>query len=290
MNEFDRFWGFPYGMRRVPIRRSDEAAPVDLRARAAAAAAEREAAARARMAGEQAVNRERPAPDAGAGTGPRPAVGPQPWSVSRAAASGNRVTEPVAPTAARGPQGAASEPAPVAPAGPATASAGAGESALLRQEIERLTALVEEKDRLAREAGARASESAEEIERAKERLRKDAARELEQHKRDLVLGFIDVLDDLDRAAKAAQGESDAEAVREGVELVRKNFRGKLAQLGVELAPALGDRFDPARHEAVSMLPILDPRQDGTVVAVAREGYRMGDDVIRPARVIVARAS
>lgn len=289
MNEFDRFWGFPYGMRRAPLRRSDEAAPVDLRARAAAAAAEREAAARARMAGASPVNRARPTPGFGAGPGPRPAAGPQPWGESRAAWGGNRVTEPVAP-AGRGPQAAVSEPAPVAPAGPAAASAGAGENALLRQEIERLTALVEEKDRLAREAGARASESAAEIERAKERLRKEAARELEQHKRELVLGFIDVLDDLDRAAKAAQGESDAGAVREGVELVRKNFRGKLAQLGVEHAPALGERFDPARHEAVSMLPILDPEQDGTVVAVAREGYRMGDDVIRPARVVVARAS
>lgn len=289
MNEFDRFWGFPYGMRRTPIRRSEEAAPVDLRARAAAAAAEREAAARAQMAGAPPVNRARTAPDFGVGTSPRPAAGPQPWGESRAAWGGNRVPEPVAP-AGRGPQAAVSEPAPVASAGPAAASAGAGENALLRQEIERLTALVEEKDRLAREAGARASESAAEIERAKERLRKEAARELEQHKRELVLGFIDVLDDLDRAAKAAQGESDAGAVREGVELVRKNFRGKLAQLGVEHAPALGERFDPARHEAVSMLPILDPEQDGTVVAVAREGYRMGDDVIRPARVVVARAS
>jgi molecular chaperone GrpE len=302
MNEFDRFWGFPYGMRRVPTRRNNEAAPVDLRARAAAAAAERErmvaaererlaaeraAAARARMAGAEPVNWARPVP----GPGSRPVV--DPWAGQRGAAAGpwgentSRAAEPAWP-AGRATQAVTPEPAPAAPAGPATASA--SETALLRQEIERLTALVEEKDRLAREASARASESADEIERAKERLRKEAARELEQHKRDVVLGFIDVLDDLDRAAKAAQGESDAAAVREGVELVRKNFHGKLAQLGVEHAPALGDRFDPARHEAVSMLPINDPAQDGLVVAVAREGYRMGEDVIRPARVVVARAS
>ena len=284
MNEFDRFWGVPYGMRRAPIRRSNAAAPVDLRARAAAAAAEREAAARARMAGAQPVNPARPAP--GYGAGPRPFEAPHPWSGQRAAAGPwgeGRFVEPA--PAARAPQPVVTEPAP-APAGPAKA----GETALLRQEIERLTALVEEKDRLAREADARASQSAEEVERAKERLRKEAARELAQHKRDVVLGFIDVLDDLDRAARAAEGESDAAAVREGVELVRKSFHGKLAQLGVTHAPALGDRFDPARHEAVSMLPISDPAQDGLIVAVAREGYRMGDDVIRPARVVVARAS
>lgn len=310
MNEFDRFWGFPYGMRRVPTRRTNEAAPVDLRARAAAAAAERErlvaaererlmaaererlaaeraAAARARMAGAQPVNWARPVPGPGAGS--RTVM--DPWVGQRPAAAGpwgentGRAAEPAWP-AGRAAQAVTPEPAPAAPAGPARAS----ETALLRQEIERLTALVEEKDRLAREASARASESAEEIERAKERLRKEAARELEQHKREVVLGFIDVLDDLDRAARAAQGESDAAAVHEGVELVRKNFHGKLAQLGVEHAPALGDRFDPARHEAVSMLPINDPAQDGLVVAVAREGYRMGEDVIRPARVVVARAS
>lgn len=335
MNEFDRFWGFPYGTRRVPIRRSNQAAHVDLRARAAAAAeereaaeraaaaraaaertaaaraaaeraaaaraaaereavarvaAEREAAARARVAGAQPVSAAQPAPGFGAGARPRPVVEPHPWGGQRAAAaepwSQNQVAEPAAP-AAQVAQAVVPEPAP---AGPAAASTSAGENALLRQEIERLTALVEEKDRLAREAGARASDSAGEVERAKERLRKEAARELERHKRDVVLGFIDVLDDLDRAAKAAQGESDAAAVREGVELVRKNFHGKLAQLGVEHAPSLGDRFDPAQHEAVSMLPIRDPAQDGVVVAVAREGYRMGDDVIRPARVIVARAS
>jgi molecular chaperone GrpE len=108
-----------------------------------------------------------------------------------------------------------------------------------------------------------------------------------------VLDFTDVLDDLDRAAAAPQGH-DASAmaagVLEGVALVRKSFRGKLAQHGVARDPALGASFDPARHEAVGVLPVVDHSKDGLIVNVVREGYRMGNDVLRPALVVVARAS
>ena len=185
------------------------------------------------------------------------------------------------------------------PAAPAPQAAPAeAEVAALRREVERLTATLgaanEEKERLARAAAAPAPDSVDEIERVKERLSKQAAREIEQHKRDLVRDFIEVLDDLDRAVQVPQGSGGAstvaDGVREGVELVRKNFRSKLAQLGVEREPALGMSFDPARHEAVSVLPVVDPARDGLIVDVVREGYRMGDDVLRPAQVVVARAS
>lgn len=168
----------------------------------------------------------------------------------------------------------------------------------LRREIERLTAMLaavnDEKERQARAPAPPAPDSVDEIERVKERLSKEAAREIARHKRDLVRDFIEVLDDLDRAAQAPQGNGNArtvaDGVLEGVELVRKNFRGKLAQLGVERDPALGSDFDPTRHEAVSVLPVRDPDKDGMIVDVVREGYRMDNDVLRPARVVVARAS
>jgi molecular chaperone GrpE len=197
---------------------------------------------------------------------------------------GNAFREPPAPPAA-----------PAAQTTPAAQAAAAAEVAGLRREVERLTAtlaaVTEEKERLAR---APAPDSVDEIERVKERLSKETVREIERHKRHLVRDFIEVLDDLDRAVQAPQGSGDAsgvaDGVREGVELVRKNFRAKLAQLGVERDPALGMSFDPARHEAVSVLPVLDPAKDGLIVDVVREGYRMGDDVLRPALVVVARAS
>ena len=188
------------------------------------------------------------------------------------------------------------------PAVPAAQNAHAvqtgAEVAALRREVARLTAELaaanEEKERLARTPAVPVADSVDEIERVKERLSKEAAREVAQHRRELVRDFIEVLDDLDRAVQTPQGKGDAsttaDGLLEGVELVRKSFRNKLAQLGVESEPALGMSFDPARHEAVSVLPVLDPARDGMIVAVVREGYRMGDEVLRPARVVVARAS
>lgn len=199
---------------------------------------------------------------------------------------------PAAPASQNAP---ATQSAPAVQNASAAQAAASAEVAALRREVERLTstlaAVTEEKERLARAPATPVSDSVDEIERVKERLSKEAAREIEQHKRALVRDFIEVLDDLDRAVQAPQGSGGAsDGVREGVELVRKNFRGKLAQLGVELDPALGTNFDPARHEAVSVLPVVDPARDGLIVDVVREGYRMGDDVLRPALVVVARAS
>jgi molecular chaperone GrpE len=168
----------------------------------------------------------------------------------------------------------------------------------LRREIDRLTAMLaavtDDREQQAHAPVAPALDSVDEIERVKERLRKDASREVDRHKRELVRDFIEVLDDLDRAVQAPQGHgaasTTADGVLEGVELVRKSFRGKLAQHGVVRDLALGAGFDPARHEAVGVLPVVDRGKDGMIVDVVREGYRMGDDVLRPALVVVARAS
>ena len=61
-------------------------------------------------------------------------------------------------------------------------------------------------------------------------------------------------------------------------------------MGVSSIAALGSPFDAAIHEAVSTAPVADHTQDGIVVAVAREGYVIGDDLLRPASVVVGAAS
>lgn len=192
----------------------------------------------------------------------------------------------------------ASEAAPPAPARPAQPTAEpVRESqrepvreAELRAEIARLQALVAEKDQHAREAAVQARLAGEELERAKQRIRKDADREFEHKRRGLLLSFLDVLDDLDRALESARSSQQAQAVVEGVELVRKGFLARLAQFDVSHMPALGQRFDPGRHEALGMVPVSDPDQDGLVLGVVREGYAIGDQVLRPAAVAVGRYS
>jgi molecular chaperone GrpE len=135
--------------------------------------------------------------------------------------------------------------------------------------------------------------SLEEFEQVKTRIRRDVAREVERGKRAVLVELLEVVDNLDRAIGAARSAGHtAEAIENlarGVELVRDQFLAKLAAFGVTRIDALGQPFDAARHEAVTTTPVADTAQDGTVVAVMREGYAIGDDMLRPASVVVGRA-
>jgi len=127
-----------------------------------------------------------------------------------------------------------------------------------------------------------------EFEQVKARLRRDTAREVERGRRSAIAEFLDVLDNLDRAiGAAAAGPSDS-ALLTGVRLVRDQFLAKLQGFGVTRLDAIGQPFDASRHEAISMTPVRDPAQDGTIVAVVKEGYAIGDELLRPAAVVVGK--
>ena len=131
--------------------------------------------------------------------------------------------------------------------------------------------------------------AAEEFEQVKVRLRRDAAREVERGRRSILVEMLEVADNLDRAIAAARGTSNTDAsetLLRGVELVRDQFLAKLGTFGIQPVPALGEPFDPTLHEAVSMAPVADPSQDGLIVAIAKQGYTIGDELLRPASVVV----
>jgi molecular chaperone GrpE len=140
--------------------------------------------------------------------------------------------------------------------------------------------------------------SLDEFEQVKTRMRRDLAREVEREKRTVLVELLDVMDNLDRAvaaARAGTGSNDAGAsdssgaLLRGVELVRDQFSAKLAGFGVTRVPSVGQPFDATRHEAVTTTPVADAQQDGLVIAAVREGYAIGDEVLRPASVVVGRA-
>jgi molecular chaperone GrpE len=162
--------------------------------------------------------------------------------------------------------------------------------AMLEAEIEQLHALLAKKDQLLEQAGARADQAHAEIEAARRRLAADSDRELEQRTRALLRGFLDVVDDLDRAIEATRKLDHNPEVLAGVELVRRELLAHLGQLGVAHVPALGEPFDPRRHEAMAVVPVTDAAQDGHVVAVLREGYSVGEDILRPSGVAVGKHS
>ena len=100
----------------------------------------------------------------------------------------------------------------------------------------------------------------------------------------LVRELLPVLDDLNRALEAADRHEEA-ALVEGVKLVEQSLRNTLTKEGLVEIETDG-LFDPHVHEALLAQP-LDGAEPGSVLEVVQRGYRLGDRVVRPARVIVA---
>jgi molecular chaperone GrpE len=128
-----------------------------------------------------------------------------------------------------------------------------------------------------------------EFEQVKIRIRRDVAREVERGRRSVLVEMLEVVDNLDRAIQAARGTAHTDAsetLLRGVELVRDQFLAKLEAFGVVRIRALGEPFNPQQHEAVSMAPVADAAQNGLVIAIAKEGYAIGDELLRPASVVV----
>jgi molecular chaperone GrpE len=98
--------------------------------------------------------------------------------------------------------------------------------------------------------------------------------------------LLPILDDLERALEAAERHEEAQLV-DGVDLVQKSLRAALAKEGLTEIDTSGP-FDPHVHEALLTQPAQDA-DPGSVLDVVQRGYRLGDKVVRPARVIVAVA-
>jgi len=126
------------------------------------------------------------------------------------------------------------------------------------------------------------------LEAAKARVERDAKRVLDETREQLVAKLLPVLDDLDRTIRAAVENGDAPAVLDGVRLVRSQLEGVLRGYGAERIDARDQAFDPARHEAISMVAVSDPRGHGRVLEQVEAGYQFGERLLRPARVVVGR--
>ncbi len=126
------------------------------------------------------------------------------------------------------------------------------------------------------------------LEAAKGRVERDAARAADEMREQLVLQLLPVLDNLDRTIHAAEQSAEAPAVVEGVRLVRSQFASVLARYGVERIEARHQPFDPAIHEAISTVAVSHPAASGVVVDQIEPGYRFGSRLLRPAKVVVGR--
>ena len=118
----------------------------------------------------------------------------------------------------------------------------------------------------------------------RKRVARDQAQLVARAHEGLVRELLPVLDDLERALGAAEAHDEATVV-EGVRLVQRALADQLAREGLEEIAADG-AFDPHIHEALLSQP-GEGAEPGTVLQVVQKGYRLGDRVLRPARVVIS---
>jgi molecular chaperone GrpE len=121
----------------------------------------------------------------------------------------------------------------------------------------------------------------------RDRTTRNLERRFEQRRESLLLKFIDILDNMDRALDAAQTAYADPSLLEGLILVRTQLLQTLQDEGLERIPVLGLAFDPHVSEAVGSEKVDDPDQSGIVLKELLRGYRLNGRVARPSRVVIA---
>lgn len=124
-----------------------------------------------------------------------------------------------------------------------------------------------------------------ETDETRQRLNRAADERAEREKAKFITSLLPVMDNLLRAVDAADGDSNNQLIATGVRQTADDFEKALKAAGVEPIQAVGQPFNPELHEAVETKPV-DAELDGQVLAEYARGYRIGDRLLRPAKVQV----
>ena len=159
--------------------------------------------------------------------------------------------------------------------------------------VEELEARTQAAEKQAQDVQARFEQVRRQLQRetdeTRQRLNRSADERAANEKAKFIADFLPVLDDLQRAISAASENAPRESILEGMRSIANSVENALTNAGVEPITAVGETFDPELHEAVDTAD-GDPEMDGIVISEYSRGFRMGDRLIRPARVTVGRAS
>ncbi len=126
-----------------------------------------------------------------------------------------------------------------------------------------------------------------ETDETRQRLNRSADERAAGEKAKFIASLLPALDDLNRAIEAEN--APRETILEGIRSITTSFQSALTNAGVEPISSVGEQFDPELHEAVDTEE-TDREMDGKVIAEYSRGFRMGDRLLRPARVKVGRAA
>jgi molecular chaperone GrpE len=165
----------------------------------------------------------------------------------------------------------------------------AADNEALRRKVADLDARLRTADEQVRHYANAYDKARGEFNAAKDRIARENERNVRRDQVKLVSGLLTVLDSLDRSLQSLNGgEVPGQGFVDGVRLIRLQFERTLQGLGLERFDGVGEVFDPARHQAVASLPVAEPAQDGKVIQGLSAGARIGDEVVRPATVIVGK--
>jgi molecular chaperone GrpE len=173
--------------------------------------------------------------------------------------------------------------------------ADAQESSTKPSYVEELEKRLADKDKEIQEYLSKYRQASSGFEESRARIRKESSKEIERGRRAVLVEFLEVIDNLDRAIDAgaeAYEEGDHapnfETLLQGILMVQQQFLAKLASFGVKRIELEGQAFDPSRHEAVTTVPVPTPDLDGRIVGIVSHGYTIEDEVLRPAMVAVGK--
>ncbi len=172
------------------------------------------------------------------------------------------------------------------------AAAAADAPSLKPSYVEELEARAREAEQKVTDVQARFEQVRAELKRETDELRQRLARNaderLAREKAAFISSLLPVIDNLQRAVEAAEAGGSQESLLDGLRGTISGFENVLAQVGAEPVDALAQPFDPELHEAVDTTEV-EPALEGTVTAQYGRGYRLGSQLLRPARVQVGRA-
>lgn len=157
--------------------------------------------------------------------------------------------------------------------------------------VEELEARTKAAERQVQEVQSRFDQLRQQLQRetdeTRQRLNRSADERAAGEKAKFIASLLPALDNLNRAA--ASGDAPREAILEGIRSIVTSFEAALTSAGVEPIQSVGEEFNPELHEAVDTEE-SDSEMDGIVIEEYSRGFRMGDRLLRPARVKVGRAT
>jgi molecular chaperone GrpE len=170
---------------------------------------------------------------------------------------------------------------------PAAEEVTTDDAAAQEASVDDVVAQLHEDVAAAKDLALRAQADAQNVKRrAEQDVEKARKFALEQFTREL----LPVVDNLERALEAASGEDDVvKPIAEGVELTLKSFLDALSKFNIEQVDPQGEPFDPNLHQAMSMIE-NDEVEPNSVIAVMQKGYTLNGRLVRPAMVMVSKAS